>query len=283
MICGAIWLWFILTLLALAFVVIDIRTTPESPILKWGLVLVTLFTGPLGALLYVLGCREPLPGLHEKYVAAQWRQSLGSTMHCVAGDGVGILAGAVIAAFMLLPRSSEIGLEYLLGFSFGWGIFQALFMRDMAGGSYLRSLRMTFIPELLSMNCLMAGMIPVAVIAKARNPAGASPASPIFWFLMSMALTAGAFLAYPMNWWLVARGLKHGMLTIRAREINPAVNPMQTAMTAGENKMDMGHDAKSPLHGDQQQVPRSALRWAALLSFAALGAGIVIATLFGQF
>jgi hypothetical protein len=38
--------------------------------------------------------------------------------------------------------------EYVLGFAFGWTIFQALFMRDMAGGSYLRALRSTFMSEL---------------------------------------------------------------------------------------------------------------------------------------
>ena len=62
-----------------------------------GMMLSGAFSGVVGAFLYVLGCREPLPGLHERYVAARWRQALGSAMHCVAGDGVGILAGAVLA------------------------------------------------------------------------------------------------------------------------------------------------------------------------------------------
>jgi hypothetical protein len=94
MLYGVILLWFVLTAMAVSFVAIDIRTTPESPVLKWGFVLVTAYTGVFGAFLYVLGCREPLPGLHEQYVSARWRQALGSTMHCVAGDGVGILVGA---------------------------------------------------------------------------------------------------------------------------------------------------------------------------------------------
>src|ERR1700730_5402179 len=82
-------LWWILTVPSFLFVVIDIwRTTPESPVLKWAFVILTAFTGPLGAFFYVLGCREPLRGEHEKYVAARWRQVLGSTMHCVAGDGI---------------------------------------------------------------------------------------------------------------------------------------------------------------------------------------------------
>jgi hypothetical protein len=79
-------LWFLLTAISALFVAIDIRRTPEATVLKWGFILLTVYTGPLGAFLYVLGCREPLPGLHERYVATRWRQVLGSTMHCVAGD-----------------------------------------------------------------------------------------------------------------------------------------------------------------------------------------------------
>src|SRR6202045_857376 len=95
---GVMLLWFLLAALSLLFVAIDIRTTPESVVMKWGFVLLTAYTGVIGALLYVLGCREPLPGLHERYVAARWRQVLGSTMHCVAGDGIGILTGAVLSS-----------------------------------------------------------------------------------------------------------------------------------------------------------------------------------------
>jgi hypothetical protein len=64
MLDGVMLLWFVLAAIALLFVAIDIRTTPESPVLKWGFVLVTAYTGVVGAFLYVLGCREPLPGLH---------------------------------------------------------------------------------------------------------------------------------------------------------------------------------------------------------------------------
>ena len=140
MIDGIVLFWFILTALGLVFVAFDIRSTPESPVLKWGFVLVTGYIGVFGAFLYVLGCREPFPGTHERYVSDRWRQVLGSTMHCVAGDGVGILVGAAISSTLALPAAAEVVLEYLLGFAFGWTVFQALFMRDMAGGSYARSL-----------------------------------------------------------------------------------------------------------------------------------------------
>ena len=128
MLDGVILLWFVLAALAVAFVAIDIRNT----VLKLGFVLLTAYTGIVGAFLYVLGCREPLRGAHEQYTAARWRQTLGSTMHCVAGDGVGILVGAVVSSLLGLAGLAEVALEYVLGFGFGWTIFQALFMRDAA-------------------------------------------------------------------------------------------------------------------------------------------------------
>ncbi len=269
MLNGVMLLWFLLTAAAVIFVAVDIRTTPESPVLKWGFVLLTLYTGPLGAFLYVLGCREPLPGLHEQYVSARWRQVLGSTMHCVAGDGVGILAGAVIARFVRLRGMSEIGLEYALGFLFGWTIFQALFMRGMAGGSYLRSLWTTFVPELLSMNLLMAAMVPTMRLAMRAAPWSDDPLHPAFWFVMSMALLAGFIAAYPMNWWLVSHHLKHGMITVRPGREDPAT---------------AAHSGMVPAEGATPSQDTSAreVMGMTLLSFVALALGLAIAALFGD-
>lgn len=39
-------------------------------------------------------------------------------MHCVAGDGAGILAGAVIACLFHLSKVTDIMLEYPLSFGF---------------------------------------------------------------------------------------------------------------------------------------------------------------------
>ena len=272
MLDGVILLWFVLTAMALVFVAIDIRTTPESPVLKWGFVLVTAYTGVFGAFLYVLGCREPLPGLHEEYTSARWRPTLGSTMHCVAGDGVGILVGAALAGILHLSGWWEVVLEYVLGFAFGWTIFQALFMRDMVGGSYWRSLTSTFIPELLSMNLLMAGMVPTMMLLK-MHLGGGSPTSPAFWFVMSMALLVGAILAYPMNWWLVSYHLKHGMMTVRPIPVAAHAHGAPAAAPAAEvQTMDMG---RTP-------TPRPSIPVMTLLSFAAFAAGLLIAWLFGS-
>ena len=266
MLNGVMLLWFLLAALSLLFVAIDIRNTPESLVMKWGFVLLTAYTGVVGAFLYVLGCREPLPGLHEQYVAARWRQALGSTMHCVAGDGVGILAGAVLASVLGLAGPLEAIVEYVLGFAFGWTIFQALFMRDMAGGSYGRALTSTFVPELLSMNFLMAGMLPTVMTLRRFVPAADNPTTPGFWFVMSMGLLVGFVVAYPMNWWLVANHLKHGMMTVR-----PAAAQAGTHDPATHAAMTMDMNTK--------RAPWPPVPMMALLSFVALAAGATIALL----
>ena len=270
MLDGVMLLWFLLAALSLLFVVVDIRTTPASPVLKWGFILLTAYTGPVGAFLYVLGCREPLPGLHERYVATRWRQVLGSTMHCVAGDGVGILAGAMIASIFHLPTVADVALEYALGFAFGWSVFQSLFMRDMAGGSYTRALANTFFPELLSMDCLMAGMVPAMIVARKFAPASRDPSGPAFWFVMSMALLVGFLTAYPMNWWLVSRHMKHGMITVRS--------PKQSVRTPSEPTGSAQPNGKPPMGG---AVSNTVLAGMTLLSVSIFGLGLFVAAFFG--
>jgi hypothetical protein len=64
-------LWFVVAALAVAFVATDLRNTPDSLVLKWGFVLLTAYTGDVGAFLYLIGCREPLRGTHEQYTSAR--------------------------------------------------------------------------------------------------------------------------------------------------------------------------------------------------------------------
>jgi hypothetical protein len=280
MLDGVMLLWFLLTAAALLFVAVDIRSTPESPVLKWGFLLLTAYTGVVGAFLYVLGCREPLPGLHERYVAVRWRQTLGSTMHCVAGDGVGILAGAVISSVAGLAGLAEIILEYILGFAFGWTIFQALFMRDMAGGSYKRALTSTFVPELLSMNLLMAGMVPTTMTLKAHIQSARDVTTPNFWFVMSMGLLIGFVIAYPMNWWLVANHLKHGMMTVRSGSAVSGLPTHDAPVPSDAAHAGMGGAPNDEVSMSMiESAPRQEVAVMVVLSFLALAVGVMIAFL----
>jgi len=266
--------WFVLCGLSVAFIIVDIRSTPAHPVIKLAFVILALFTGPLAVIFYVLGCREPLHETHEDFVVVRWRQVLGSTMHCAAGDGIGIIVGAALAAQWSLSSGADLSLEYVLGFGFGWAVFQAFAMREMAGGSYLRSLRQTFLPEFLSMNLLMTGMVVTRSLLMPQIDGSADPLTVGFWFVLSMALIVGFLLAYPMNWWLVAKGLKHGMITVR-----PVSQPDLHSTMAAEAGPSHGqplsnHDHSGAGTTDPSITARAAM---ATLSIACLALGIALA------
>jgi manganese oxidase len=173
--------------------------------------------GPVGLLLYVMADKEPTPGTHEHFVKPLWKQGVGSTVHCIAGDATGIIFAAVVTALIGFPMWVDVIVEYIFGFLVGLFIFQALFMRDMMGGSYSENVPRSFMPELLSMNMMMAGMAPVMIfLMMGRDMRAMWPTEPLFWFVMSLGVTAGFIIAYPINVWLVSKGMKHGLMTVRA-------------------------------------------------------------------
>lgn len=212
-----LWIWFALTAVSVAYVAWNLFTsTPEMKVMKWGWILVTLYTGIFGLIVYWFSCREPAPFTHEKFIAPLWKQAVGSTIHCMAGDATGIIVAAAITSLLGLPMGVDALIEYFAGFAFGLFIFQALFMKDMLGGSYWQAVKSSFLPEWLSMNAVMAGMIPVMIILMTRDMRAMEPTSVRFWGIMSLATLFGVVLAYPVNYWLVAKKLKHGMGTDRA-------------------------------------------------------------------
>ena len=213
-----VYAWLIIAVFSAFYVAYDqFRHNPEARVMKWGFVLVTLYMGPIGLLLYVMADKEPAPGTHEHFVKPLWKQGVGSTVHCIAGDATGIILAAVVTALLGFPMWIDVIVEYVFGFLLGLLIFQALFMRDMMGGSYGENVRRSFLPELLSMNMMMAGMAPVMIfLMMGRDMRAMWPAEPLFWFVMSLGVTVGFIIAYPVNVWLVAKGMKHGLMTVRA-------------------------------------------------------------------
>lgn len=237
--------WFTLVAISVAYVVWDVwRNTPESTIIKWAWTLVTFYLGPIAAAIYIFSDKEPKPGTHEEFIAPLWRQGVGSTLHCVAGDATGIIAAAVITAALGLPMWIDLISEYTFGFLFGLLVFQALFMRSMFNGSYSKALRASLLPEWLSMNMMMAGMIPVMVVGMMRRDMRAmKPEELLFWGVMASGVTVGFAVALPVNIWMVAVRLKHGLATVRAtpdqqraREAarQHAPQPAMAGMTHGE-------------------------------------------------
>ncbi|TJV22402.1 MAG: DUF4396 domain-containing protein [Mesorhizobium sp.] len=277
--------WFALAAASTLYVGFDqYRNNPEPVVMKWGFILVTLYMGPLGLLLYVLADKEPRPGEHEDFTRPLWKQGVGSTIHCVAGDATGIILAAVITATLGLPMWLDLIVEYLAGFAFGLFIFQSLFMKSMMGGTYWENVRKSFLPEFISMNFMMAGMAPVmSFLMMGRDMRAMEPTELLFWGVMSIGVIAGFTLAYPANVWLVARGLKHGLMTQRP-QANETSNGEPTAHqqhathhpNAGDDRRSRNTSHKSKRSGHQMETDATTPQIAALgiVSVLALAIGM---------
>jgi hypothetical protein len=206
--------WFILTALSVLYVAYDaFKNNPELKVMRIGWILVTAYTGVIGAALYVLSCKPPIKARHAQFVTPLWKQALGSTIHCIAGDATGIIVASVITAILGFPLYLDTILEYFFGFLFGLLIFQSLFAQKMLGGSYIEAVKKTFLPEWVSMNMVMAGAIPVMVILMSKDPQTMNATNIRFWGVWSLATLVALVTSYPINVWLVANKLKHGMGT----------------------------------------------------------------------
>ena len=224
---GALSLWYLLTAASVAFMVYDLATnTPAMGVMKAAWVLIALYLGPVGLVVYLLSCRQPLPGTHDAFIAAHWKQSVGSLAHCLAGDATGIILAAALTYRFGFPNGVDLVVEYAAAFVFGWLIFQALFMKAMLGNDYVLALRKTFFAEFVSMNMVMVGMLPTMVILMRALPGARDPMQPLFWGVMSVATLAGGITAYPINSWMVARHIKHGMMSAPMKAM-PAMKDMK--------------------------------------------------------
>lgn len=232
---GALVLWFILTGLSLIYLIYDLETnTPSMWVMKLAWILIVLYMGPIGLFIFLLTCRQPMPGTHDAFIEPHWKQSIGSMMHCVAGDATGIILAAVVTFHLGLPNGLDLIIEYSTAFVVGLLIFQALFLKSMMGGNYLKAIEKTFFSETVSMNFVMVGMIPVMAIMRAKIQGGDDPKGLMFWGISSIAAIAGTMTAYPINSWLVGSGLKHGMMT--AASSKPTMPGMSGMPGGGHHK-----------------------------------------------
>jgi hypothetical protein len=132
-------------------------------------------------------------------------------------------------------------------------------------------------PEWLSMNMIMGGMILVMFVWRYYDPNAANPRTLSFWGSMSLATLVGGILAYPMNDWLVSKGLKHGMITVR----KPHHKETEIVITEG-GKPSLQHAMPAEHEGQHRQamgtanVSKGQLAMMTLLSLAVLVLGTVI-------
>ena len=95
--------------------VLHVNTSVSKP-LKVGWPIIILFFSIIGLLLYLLTCRasgianlkqDEEKKVHHNYVTSVFNRVTGSVIHCVAGDGLGIMTAMVISRYLGLNFWSE--------------------------------------------------------------------------------------------------------------------------------------------------------------------------------
>jgi hypothetical protein len=122
--------WYAFGAAEAAWVVYDVFTANRdvNAALKAGWPVILVFFSILGLFLYLLSCRPPGIGrksgkeaerLHHEYVSATWKRVTGSVIHCVGGDGLGIISAMVATRAMGLCSGRSSGLNMPRGLPSG--------------------------------------------------------------------------------------------------------------------------------------------------------------------
>ena len=145
--------WYVSGLILAIWVIYDLFYVNTSVIksLKAGWPIIFIFFSVVALFVYLLTCRpKGMPFVrpkvnkkifdeksHHRYVSDTFSKVTGSVIHCVAGDGLGIMTAMVIGRYMGLSFRSEFAGEYITGFLFGWILFQYTAMRSMGNSSIM--------------------------------------------------------------------------------------------------------------------------------------------------
>lgn len=214
--------WYGFGIFAAGWVLLDVLTANKNvnEALKIGWPIIIVFFSIIGLILYLWTCRAPgiidrngedAKSYHHKFVNPEWKKVTGSVIHCVAGDGLGIVTAMVVARQMNFTFWTEFWYEYTVGFAFGWFLFQTWAMHNM-GNKLAAAIWKAGRAEFFSMITVMVGMgLVMRFVTPAVVGASPDPGTAAFWGFASFGLLVGFVFTFPMNWLLVSIGWKHGM------------------------------------------------------------------------
>lgn len=214
-------IWFVSAFLAALWVAYDmIGNQPKiMPVIKIAWVLIVLYLGVIGLALYIFSCRVRPDQDHNEFVVPMWKRALGSTIHCVSGDALGILIVAIIVSNTNLPMAVEFTIEYVFAFLFGWLLFQVTPIMVLMDKTFREALFSGARAEFISLTVMVMGMFPTmyALMKTVGGSSGhmPSPRGLEFWGVMAASIAVGFVVSYPANWWLVKVGWKRGMGSAR--------------------------------------------------------------------
>jgi len=199
-------LWLVIVLPCVAWVVYDLRTRNHklASLMQWVWTLTTLYSGPIGLLIYRYTGRIQIAR------DSIWRRGFRSVAHCYSGCGAGEIVGVMVAVGLLsLGNLWTAAITFVLAYIFGYALTIAPLLQG--GESLGAAFRDSFYAETAS----IAVMEIVAIGVDLTVAGQATPADPRFWGSLVLSLSAGLFAAYPVNLALLHYGVKEGMMNPR--------------------------------------------------------------------
>ena len=194
--------WLALSLASVAVLLADFRrANPEiGPLMKVVWALTTLYSGPVGLLIYWTTGR--------KQIARDtiWRRGWRSTAHCYSGCGLGEIVGLILAVGILALGTTPTALV-TFAFAFTFGIVLTLGPLLHDGVPVGRALRDSLLSETASI--VVMEVVAIGVDLWLARDAGLGDV--LFWTSMMTSLTLGLLAAWPVNVALVRFGVKEGM------------------------------------------------------------------------
>lgn len=199
-------LWLIVALACTGWVIYDLRTRNLNlaTLMQFVWTLTTLYSGPLGLLIY-WHC-----GRIQIARDSIWRRGFRSVAHCYSGCGAGEIVGLFFAVGLLaLGNAWTAAITFVLAYVFGFALTIGPLLQG--GETFAAALRDSFYAETAS----IAVMEIVAISVDLLLAGGAGLADPRFWGSLVVSLSAGLLAAWPVNLLLIHYGVKEGMMDPR--------------------------------------------------------------------
>jgi hypothetical protein len=210
------WAFIALGLLTGLAILIDIIRHPQP----MGVMNITwpitgLYFPGIGWWLYErMGRPDVLAGGHTH--KPKWQSVFVSATHCGGGCALGDsiaapIVSAIGASLLGIALLAHFVGEFIAAYLFGI-LFQFLPIMSMGERNPARALVNAIKADTLSLVAFEIGMFGwMALAVFVLLPADPPVASPVFWFMMQIAMVLGFATSYPANWVLVNVGIKHGM------------------------------------------------------------------------
>lgn len=222
--------WISLGLAGLSFltVVVDIISGHRQHMWIMNLVwpLTALYAGPIALWAYFrvgrLATHQAMQSAKERGEKPPnqskpfWQMTGVGSTHCGAGCTLGDICAEWLVFFVPVTL---FGMKIFgawvvdFAFAFAFGIaFQYFSIKPMRGLSPVEGLKSALKADTLSLTSWQVGMYGwMAIATFAIFGHELHKTTPVFWFMMQIAMFAGFATSYPVNWWLLRKGIKEKM------------------------------------------------------------------------